>query len=30
VVGQRFVERLGADFGGLDYDFFPLLDRDAT
>jgi hypothetical protein len=30
VVDQGFLERLGVDFGGLDYDFFLLFDRDAT
>jgi hypothetical protein len=30
VVGQDFLERFGVDFGGLDYDFFLLFDRDAT
>jgi hypothetical protein len=30
VVGQPLLERLGVDFGGLDYDFFLLFDRDAT
>jgi Clp amino terminal domain, pathogenicity island component len=30
VVGQEFLERFGADFGGLDYDFFLLFDRVAT
>jgi hypothetical protein len=30
VVGQGFLERFGVDFGGLDYDFFLLFDRDAT
>jgi hypothetical protein len=30
VVGQRFLERFGVDFGGLDYDFFLLFDRDAA
>jgi hypothetical protein len=30
VVGQGFVDRFGVDFGGLDYDFFLLFDRDAT
>jgi hypothetical protein len=29
VVGQGFLERLGVDFGGLDYDFFLLFDPDA-
>jgi hypothetical protein len=29
VVGQGFLERFGVDLGGLDYDFFPLFDRDA-
>jgi hypothetical protein len=28
--GQEFLERFGVDFGGLDYDFFLLFDRDAT
>ena len=30
VVDQRFVERFGVGFGGLDYDFFLLFDRNAT
>ena len=30
LVGQGFLERFGVDFGGLDYDFFLLFDRDAT
>jgi hypothetical protein len=30
VIGQGFLERLGVDLGGLDYDFFLLFDRDAT
>jgi hypothetical protein len=30
VVGQPFLDRFGVDFGGLDYDFFLLFDRDAT
>jgi hypothetical protein len=30
VVDQGFLERFGIDFGGLDYDFFLLFDRDAT
>ena len=30
LVDQRFLERFGVDFGGLDYDFFLLFDRDAT
>jgi hypothetical protein len=30
VVGQEFLERLGVDLGGLDYDFFLLFDRAAT
>lgn len=30
VVGQEFLHRFGVDFGGLDYDFFLLFDRDAT
>jgi hypothetical protein len=29
VIGQEFLERFGVDFGGLDYDFFLLFDRDA-
>jgi hypothetical protein len=29
VVDQGFLDRLGVDFGGLDYDFFLLFDRDA-
>jgi hypothetical protein len=30
VIDQGFLDRLGVDFGGLDYDFFLLFDRDAT
>lgn len=30
VVDQGFLNRFGATFGGLDYDFFLLFDRDAT
>jgi len=30
VVGQGFLVRVGVNFGGLDYDFFLLFDRDAT
>jgi hypothetical protein len=30
VIGQEFLERFGVDFGGLDYDFILLFDRDAT
>jgi hypothetical protein len=30
VISQEFVERFGVNFGGLDYDFFLLFDRDAT
>jgi len=30
VVGEPFLQRFGVDFGGLDYDFFLLFDRDAT
>ena len=30
VVGLGFLERFEVDFGGLDYDFFLLFDRDAT
>jgi hypothetical protein len=30
VVGRGFLERLGVDFGGLDYDFFLWFDRNAT
>jgi hypothetical protein len=30
LVGQGILERFGVDFGGLDYDFFLLFDRDAT
>ena len=30
VVGQGLLERFGVDFGGLDYDFFLLFDRNAT
>ena len=27
---RAFLEQFEVDFGGLDYDFFPLFDRDAT
>jgi hypothetical protein len=30
VIGQEFLDRFGIDFGGLDYDFFLLFDRNAT
>jgi hypothetical protein len=30
LIGEGFLERFGVDFGGLDYDFFLLFDRDAT
>jgi hypothetical protein len=30
VIGESFLDAFGADFGGLDYDFFLLFDRDAT
>jgi hypothetical protein len=30
VIGQEFLARFRVDFGGLDYDFFLLFDRDAT
>jgi hypothetical protein len=30
VVHQEFLQQFGVDFGGLDYDFFLLFDRDAT
>ena len=30
VLGQGFLKRFGVDFGGLDYDFFLLFDRDAS
>jgi hypothetical protein len=30
VIGQPFLDWLGVDFGGLDYDFFLLFDRTAT
>jgi hypothetical protein len=30
LVDQGFLDRFGVDFGGLDYDFFLLFDRDAT
>jgi hypothetical protein len=30
IVDQGFLKRFGVDFGGLDYDFFLLFDRDAT
>jgi hypothetical protein len=30
VIDQGFLDRFGVNFGGLDYDFFLLFDRDAT
>ena len=30
VIDQGFLDRLGVDLGGLDYDFFLLFDRHAT
>jgi hypothetical protein len=30
VIGQEFLDQFGVDFGGLDYDFFLLFDRNAT
>ena len=30
VIGEDFLDRFGVNFGGLDYDFFLLFDRDAT
>jgi hypothetical protein len=30
LVDRGFLERFGVDFGGLDYDFFLLFDRNAT
>ena len=30
VIGQGFLGRFGVTFGGLDYDFFLLFDREAT
>jgi hypothetical protein len=30
LVDQGFLDRFGVDFGGLDYDFFLLFDRNAT
>jgi hypothetical protein len=30
VIGQGFLDRFGVTFGGLDYDFFLLFDREAT
>ena len=30
LVDQGFLERFGVAFGGLDYDFFLLFDRNAT
>jgi hypothetical protein len=29
VIGEGFLDRFGVDFGGLDYDFFLLFDRNA-
>jgi hypothetical protein len=30
LVGQGFLDRFGVHFGGLDYDFFLLFDRNVT
>ena len=30
VIGQGFLDQFGVAFGGLDYDFFVLFDREAT
>ena len=30
VIGEGFLDRFGVHFGGLDYDFFLLFDRDAA
>jgi hypothetical protein len=30
VIGEEFLDRFGVDFGGLDYDFYLLFDRNAT
>ena len=30
VIEQEFLDRFGVTFGGLDYDFFLLFDRDAA
>jgi hypothetical protein len=30
MTGQGFLDRFGVTFGGLDYDFFLLFDREAT
>jgi hypothetical protein len=30
VIGQEVLDRFGVTFGGLDYDFFLLFDRDVT
>jgi hypothetical protein len=30
VINQEFLDRFGVTFGGLDYDFFLLFNRDAT
>jgi hypothetical protein len=30
LVDQGLLDRFGVDFGGLDYDFFLLFDRNAT
>ena len=30
VVGEPLLDQFGVDFGGLDYDFFLLFDRNAT
>jgi hypothetical protein len=30
VVGEGFLQRLGVDLGGLDYDFYLLFDRAAS
>jgi hypothetical protein len=30
VIGQGFLDQFGVTFGGLDYDFFLLFERNAT
>jgi hypothetical protein len=30
VINRAFLDRFGVEFGGLDYDFFLLFDRNAT
>jgi hypothetical protein len=30
IISQDFLDQFGVDFGGLDYDFFLLFDREVT